>query len=226
MDFYAISGAATAFIAGMATSPHCVGMCGPIGCAVIPLGKGGTTSGNLALYHGARAISYMLLGAIFGALGSVMVVVLQSPPARVLPWVMVAALLAIGLRLDRFLPKPAGWTRAYHRLNGRLRQLPAPALSAGLGAATPLLPCGPLYMIWILCLFSGSPLLGAELGLGFALGTIPLLWLGQAAYLHYQKKFSPTLLRRIQAGIALAAAAIITWRMIASGGQFGEMLCG
>lgn len=226
MDFYAISGAATAFVAGLATSPHCVGMCGPIGCAVIPLGKGGTTSTNLALYHGARAISYMLLGAIMGAVGNGMVGILQSQPARILPWVLVGVLVAIGLRLDTYLPKPAAWGRLYSRLTQKLQQLPGPVLAGGLGAATPLLPCGPLYMIWLLCLFSGSPVLGAEMGLGFALGTIPLLWMGQAAFLHYRKKISPKILRWIQGSIALTAAAVITWRMIASDGQFGEMLCG
>lgn len=225
MEFQAITGALTAFMAGLATSPHCVGMCGPIGCAVIPMGKGGTTSTNLGLYHGMRALSYTLLGAIMGALGSTVVDLLQSTPARVLPWIMVAVLVMIGLRLDRFFPKPAAWSRYYHKLTNRMRKMSGASLGAGLGLITPLLPCGPLYLILVLCLFSGSPILGAELALGFALGTIPLLWIGQAAFLHYRKQISPNILRWIQGSIALIAAAVISWRMIASGGEFGEMLC-
>lgn len=224
-DIHTVSGALTAFVAGLATSPHCVGMCGPIGCAVIPAGKGEDHGAALALYHCCRAIAYMLLGALMGALGNGVVDLLQSSPARFLPWVLVAVLVAIGLRLDRYLPKPAAWSRYYARWQLRLRQLPAPLLGAGLGFLTPLLPCGPLYLILTLCLFSGSALLGAELAIGFALGTIPLLWLAQAGFLRARHKISPTVLMWVQRVIALSAAGIIAWRMIASEGKFGEWLC-
>jgi len=225
-EMQSVGGAATAFIAGLATSPHCVGMCGPIGCAVIPAGRGHDHGSALALYHGCRAIAYMLLGALMGALGTLVVGALQAPPARILPWVLVAVLLAIRLRLDRRLPKPQGWSRLYTKLQQRLQAVPGPLLGAGLGILTPLLPCGPLYLILTLCVFSGSPLLGAEMGLGFALGTIPLLWLAQAGMLRSRRKLSPYALLWLQRGIALIAAGVITWRMIASGGAFGEMLCG
>lgn len=215
----------TAFLAGLATSPHCVGMCGPIGCAVIPAGKGEDHATALALYHCTRALAYMIIGALMGTLGTVVVGALESTPAHFLPWVLVAVLVAIGLRLDRHLPKPAAWSRLYAVAQVRIRQMPAPVLGAGLGLLTPLLPCGPLYLILMLCLFSGSPLLGAELALGFALGTIPLLWLAQAGFLRARRKISPTVLMWIQRSIALIAAGIISWRMIASEGQFGEWMC-
>lgn len=224
-DIHTVSGAATAFIAGLATSPHCVGMCGPIGCAVIPAGKGEDHGTALALYHCCRALAYMFIGALMGALGTVVVGTLQSTPAHILPWVLVAVLIAIGLRLDRYLPKPIAWSRFYARAQLRFRQLPTPLLGAGLGLLNPLLPCGPLYLILTLCLFSGSPLLGAELALGFALGTIPLLWLAQIGFLRARKKISPVFLMWMQRIIALTAAALIAWRMIASGGAFGEWMC-
>lgn len=225
LDIHLISGAATAFLAGLATSPHCVGMCGPIGCAVIPLGKGGANSVNLGLYHAARVLAYTFVGGVAGAVGSVAVDLLQSPPARVLPWVLVAVLVAVALRLDRLMPKPVAVSRYYGKLTARLRTLPGPVLGAGLGFLTPLLPCGPLYLIVVLCLFSGSVALGAELALGFALGTVPLLWLGQSGLFFLRGKLTAQWLRITQAVLGLGAAALISWRMIASGGNFGEWLC-
>lgn len=228
MDFNLISGASMAFLAGLATSPHCVGMCGPIGCAVLPMGKGegfGSLQWASASYHLTRALAYAVVGALAGAVGSVLVDAFSLAPARVLPWILVAVLVAIALRIDRLVPKPRWWGRAYWRLSRHLRNLPRASVGAGLGVLTPLLPCGPLYMVFALALFSGSAVFGAEIGLGFALGTIPLLWLGQSGFFAYHGRMSPVALRWTQCVLALGAAGLVTWRMLASGGEWGEMFC-
>lgn len=221
-----IDGATAAFIAGLITSPHCVGMCGPIGCAALPLGRSETSlTWAMASYHLTRALAYTCFGALAGALGSDLVDFLGARPTRVLPWLMVALLLLVAFRLDRYLPKFQAWHGLFFRLNARLRRLPRWSVGAGLGALTPLLPCGPLYLVLTVALFSGSLLKGAEIGLGFALGTIPLLWLAQTGFFHARERFSPAILRWTQLGFALAAAALIAWRMIASGGEFGDQFC-
>ncbi|MEM8550037.1 MAG: sulfite exporter TauE/SafE family protein, partial [Verrucomicrobiota bacterium] len=183
MNIYVIDGAATAFIAGLLTSPHCVGMCGPIGCAVLPLGKRqGSPSWAMAGYHAMRALAYALIGALAGWIGSAALDTFSAQAFRIFPWVMVALLVMLAFRLDRFLPKPKAWHLLFSKVTAKLRQLPQPLVGTGLGLVTPLIPCGPLYLIFTLCLFSGSPLVGAELGFGFALGTIPLLWAGQSGF--------------------------------------------
>jgi copper chaperone CopZ len=63
------SGFVAIFLAGLLTSPHCVGMCGGI-----LLGQSaGSRSPALAssCYNAGRVLSYTLVGAIFGALGTV-----------------------------------------------------------------------------------------------------------------------------------------------------------
>ncbi len=228
MDFHLISGGTMAFIAGLATSPHCVGMCGPIGCAVLPMGKGEgfkSLQWAAASYHMTRALAYTLVGAMAGALGSVLVHAFSMAPAKILPWLLVAMLVAIALRIDHWIPKPRWWGRTYGRVTRHLRNVPRPAVGALLGAATPLLPCGPLYMLFALALFGGSPLFGAEIGLGFALGTIPLLWLGQSGFFAFHGRMSPLALRWTQFTLAISAAALVAWRMLASGGEWGEMFC-
>ena len=58
-------------------------------------------------------------------------------------------------------------------------------------------------------MMASSPLLGAELGLGFGLGTIPLLWLGQHAFTRLRKKFSGRWISRLQRSVAGMAALAI-----------------
>lgn len=221
-----IDSATAAFVAGLVTSPHCVGMCGPIGCATLPLGQSESSlAWATASYHLTRALSYMTICLLAGLIGGPVTAAFGAAPARVLPWVMVAFLLAVAFRLDRHFPKPKRWSGLFTKLSLRARKLPRWALGAGLGLLTPLLPCGPLYLIFTVALFSASPVRGAEIGLGFALGTIPLLALAQGGYFRYQGKFSPQRMRWIQCAFALAAAGLITYRMIASGGEFGAQFC-
>lgn len=221
-----IDSATAAFIAGLVTSPHCVGMCGPIGCATLPLGQSESSlAWATASYHLTRALAYMLIGLLAGVVGGSALDALGAAPTRILPWLMVAMLLVVALRLDRYFPKPKAWGGLFSKLSRRVRTLPRWLLGAGLGALTPLLPCGPLYLIFTVALFSGNALRGAEIGLGFALGTIPLLALFQTGFFRYQGKFSPSALRWTQCVFALAAAGLITYRMIASNGEFGEQFC-
>ena len=70
----AIDTSAAAFLAGLVTSLHCVGMCGPLSCSWA-LGKAGTPAAghsfliNTSLYHGSRLVSYGLIGMIAGLIG-------------------------------------------------------------------------------------------------------------------------------------------------------------
>src|SRR5512138_1101046 len=59
------------FLASLAGSPHCAAMCGPF----LAFAAAGTDAGTrrwttLGGYHGGRLASYVLLGAVAGALGA------------------------------------------------------------------------------------------------------------------------------------------------------------
>lgn len=92
------------------------------------------------------------------------------------------------------------------------RLTPARA-SMTMGFLTPLLPCGPLYLLFGVALLSGSSIRGAEFALGFGIGTVPLLWLAQSQIRHLQKRLSPVVLVRIQRGLALVTAVILAFRL-------------
>ncbi|PAW77316.1 MAG: hypothetical protein B9S27_08305, partial [Opitutia bacterium Tous-C8FEB] len=69
MDLAAVNSPAAAFAAGLVTSLHCAGMCGPLACALLPVRAGaGSAPAVATAYHGARLAAYGLLGAVAGGL--------------------------------------------------------------------------------------------------------------------------------------------------------------
>jgi sulfite exporter TauE/SafE len=214
MELAAVNSPAAAFVAGLVTSLHCAGMCGPLACSLMPV-KGDRSDAQTvsSVYHVARLTSYALLGGLAGGLGRAPLTWVSQSALRWLPWVMVLFFVALALRWDRHLPKLAALGRVTFRLQGWLRGRSRTEAAAALGFATPLLPCGPLYFLVALALLSGSALHGVEVMLAFGLGTVPLLWLAQTQFHWVRQKLSPLWLDRARLTLALTTAAVIGWRL-------------
>jgi uncharacterized protein len=230
MEFAGITSASAAFVAGLTTSLHCVGMCGPLACALAPTRGDNTDPLALATtYQVSRVAGYMLLGLAAGAIGQAPLASLGDAPSRFGPWIFAAFFFLIAFRLDKRLPRFAWLTRSQLRLQQTLRGRSRLGTAAAMGLATPLLPCGPLYFIVTIAAFSGSALRGAELMLSFALGTLPLLWFAQANYGWVRSRLSPRALSRLQTGVALVAALVLLWRLRGSFGfaspAFSSLVC-
>jgi sulfite exporter TauE/SafE len=215
-----------AFVVGLITSVHCVGMCGPLSCswALTPK-QGGKEVSFLtatALYHAGRIIAYTTAGAIAGLIGMVPLRWVQKSGGWILPWLLVAAFAMVGLGLDRFLPKPALLSKPLRRIQQRAFQMPATTRAALLGLVTPLLPCGPLYLMLGLAAANGSPTRGAEFSAAFALGTLPLLWLAQTQLHWMGSRLQPQTLRTVQRALATVAALVMVWRLSSGIGSDGE----
>jgi sulfite exporter TauE/SafE/plastocyanin len=178
------------FVVGLLTSFHCVGMCGGINlsqCIPAAAAKAGNSSSptvpRKALativpslqYNLGRVAAYTLVGALVGALGSVIVfngymrgaVQLAAGVFMVLMSLGMMGILpglsALGLRL----PAPVS------RLLGKLPLDGKSPLFVGL--LTGLMPCGPLQAMQLFALGSGSAANGALAMLAFAAGTLPLM---------------------------------------------------
>lgn len=209
-----ITGPGTAFLAGLVTSLHCAGMCGPLACAVLPGPAGRGDAATVAsAYHLTRLAAYAGLGALAGGLGRLPLHWLGHDVVRWLPWLLVGFFVAVALRFDRRLPQVPGLGRLYLRLATRVRAGSRLGAAAALGAATPLLPCGPLYFVVTLALLSGSAARGAEVLGAFGLGTVPLLWLAQMNFSWLRARLGPAWLGRLQTALALGVALILTWRL-------------
>ncbi len=222
MELAAVNSPATAFVAGLVTSLHCAGMCGPLSCALMP-GRGERTDAQTVstVYHVSRLVGYGLLGALAGGIWRAPLLWLSQSALRWLPWVLVVFFLGLAFRWDRHLPKIAALGRLTWKIQGWMRGRSRVEAAAALGVATPLLPCGPLYFIVALAVLSGSWLRGVEVMLAFGLGTVPLLWLAQTQFHWVRQKLSPLWLGRVRMTVALATAAIIGWRLRATLGFNG-----
>lgn len=213
-DYQVIYNGYTAMVAGLITSVHCVAMCGPLTCAFTPTRpEDSPPLLVLTCYHLAKLFAYGLVGSLAGIFGSVIIRVVEHSWLNYLPWILVLFFVAVAFRVDRFFLKPrwlGGW---YHRGARYFLKLSKPAAAAMIGLASPLLPCGPLYMIFGLALFSGSALKGAEFAIGFGIGTLPLLWLAQSHYMRLNQGMGSKWLSRVQRTLALVAALVVAWRL-------------
>lgn len=205
---------AGALVAGLATSLHCAGMCGPLACGVGTFAKSdGERMAAATAYHGARLTAYTLIGAICGALGREPLGWFFHSPAVLLPWALVVALLLLATGLEKKIPRPVFLMRFVARQRFRAQRLPVVAGAGLTGLFTPFLPCGPLYAVFIALLAAGSAARGAEVALAFGLGTVPLLWIAQHQFHRLRAKVAPATMARIQRGLALVAALVLAWRL-------------
>lgn len=178
------------FLVGLATSVHCVSMCGPMVVTyavktdeddrwqskVLP---------NLA-YQGAKLASYVLVGFALGAIGAAFNL------NGIRPWVMAFAgvfMIILGLGMTGKVPWAARLTPRPPRalvtaLSKLRRKASSDAVEGTTSLATPiafglltgLMPCAPLQAAEIAAAGTGSVLSGGVTMLAFGLGTMPLLF--------------------------------------------------
>jgi hypothetical protein len=169
---------------GTTSSLHCTTMCGPIiavASAPVTIGKGRHRPKDLALwqlqYHLGRGVTYSLIGALLGLIGTALVFLPRARLAGAVIQLGLGVVIAwVGIRqLVKGKPQGGaadGWlTRALRALvqQGSARGM------LGLGLLTGLLPCGVLYVAFSRAVLAGSMLGGALVMAAFWLGTVPLL---------------------------------------------------
>lgn len=208
-----IDTSAAAFLAGLVTSVHCVGMCGPLSCSWAISNQGGSFMRSTALYHIGRLIAYSLVGALAGFIGFMPLKFFQHGAGIVLPWLLVIAFAMVGMGLDAWLPKPRFLSAGLRRFQAAVFRMKSSLRAALLGLGTPLLPCGPLYMMFGLAMANGSAAKGAGFALAFGLGTLPLLWLAQTQLHWLGGRLQPTTMRKLQRALAFTAAVVMAWRL-------------
>ncbi|HEY9602835.1 MAG TPA: sulfite exporter TauE/SafE family protein [Allocoleopsis sp.] len=173
---------------------HCVGMCGPITVAFSLSQKQSKHQGLPLRFHIllnlGRVISYALVGAGIGALGSVVVAGGQLAgigsglrhAMAILTGVLLIWFGLVQIKPD-FLPRlpllhPLTQGKLHQRFSSAMANLSAnphwwtPAL---LGSVWGLIPCGFLYAAQIKAAETGNLWLGAATMLAFGIGTMPTM---------------------------------------------------
>lgn len=158
------------WLAGLAGSPHCVGMCGAFAAAG---SHPGDISAHPAWWHFGRLTTYAALGALAGAFGSR----LPGPGWLVhgfalLLLVIFAGALA-GVIRPLHMPIP-GVAALASRLYGRS----GVGYRFAFGLVSGLLPCGLVYTALAAPLAAQHAWIGAASMVAFGLGTVPALAFG------------------------------------------------
>ncbi len=169
-----------AFVAGLAGSAHCLGMCGALVVSVSRCIPNHTARGQL-IYASGRVLAYGFLGAVFGLAGSFVVV--ASALETFQGWILlIAGLLVVALALTRltwgdgFAPAPPSLLKLLHRARASIA---ADGDIAGiflLGCLNSLIPCGLLYTMQLRAAAAGSAWDGMFMMVAFGLGTVPALF--------------------------------------------------
>jgi len=166
------------FIVGLLTGFHCISMCG--GFVVSYTTKNaqeGTRSHKSHLkYALGKTISYTLIGAIFGLLGSI---IAFTPMMRGVAGLLAGSFLVLfGLKMLNIFPvlrKIQFKTPKFlSKFVGKESQRQSSPLIIGLLNGL-MIACGPLQAIYIMAAGTGSMLEGAKLLFVFALGTLPVM---------------------------------------------------
>lgn len=192
-----------AALAGLAGGVHCASMCGGVVTALSSQAPSGSrrviplvalpVSPRLQLqlaYNAGRILTYCLLGALVGSVGSAALIMAHiAPIERLLFGAAHAFMLLIGLYLLGWLPAlqriESVGVVLWRRLQPLLRHvLPAntPLRALGMGLLWGCVPCGMVYTLLISAMLSGSASNGALVMLAFGVGTLPnVLGLGLLA---------------------------------------------
>jgi uncharacterized protein len=174
------------FLAGVAASWHCVGMCGGFACALSGGKRGVDAARRQLLYNAGRVTTYCFLGALAGALtAGICTPRPGGPPIEsVQQGLAVVSGLLIMLIGAQFFGLFQGIRRAPmvgfggEALAGALRDLQnarSPAAPLAFGVANGFLPCPLVYGVLAQAAASGDAAPGMATMAAFGLGTFPAM---------------------------------------------------
>jgi uncharacterized protein len=177
------------FLAGVAGSWHCVGMCGGFACALgsDPRGRAATL-GRQLIYNLGRVTTYCFIGGLVGFLAAGLCTSgADAPPTsgaqRILAIASGLLMVFIGLQFlgwFRRFAGPPGLGLGGQFLVRSLRDLlraPGPAAPLAFGVFNGFLPCPLVYAFAAQAAGSGGALPGLLVMLAFGLGTFPAMLL-------------------------------------------------
>ena len=163
---------------GFLTSFHCVGMCGPliVGYTAKSAANGHKSYGTHFLYGIGKTLSYTLIGALFGAFGSVVAFTSYAQGA-----VGAAAgvfLILFGLHMLEVFPALSHFQirtpKFIMRFVGKEYRKRSNPFVIGLLNGLMII-CGPLQAMYVMAAGTGNWSEGAAILFFFGIGTLPLL---------------------------------------------------
>lgn len=211
----------SAFLLGLFSTIHCVGMCGGI-IGALSLSLPVEIRSNkprmlmfVTTYNIGRIFSYSLAGLVAGAIGTgVLASIGFDQGHAILRAIGVAMMVAIGLYLAGWLPQLAVVEKIGVPIWKKLEPvgrslLPVASLPRALayGLIWGWLPCGLVYFVLVWALTAGNAIQGALTMLAFGVGTLPTL-LATGFMTSWLTRFARSSTARQVVGLLIIAMAI------------------
>ena len=169
----------TAFIFGLISSFHCIGMCGPI-AMMLPVDRDNQAKkvSQILTYHLGRLTAYASIGLIFGLLGrGVYLAGLQQKMSIFIGVAMIAIILIpvkVFAKYNFSTPVFKLISKIKTALGSQFRDKSYKSLFT-IGLLNGFLPCGMVYVALFGAIAMQSESLGVLYMILFGLGTVPLM---------------------------------------------------
>jgi sulfite exporter TauE/SafE len=200
-----------AFLLGLISAGHCMGMCGGL---MVAAGIHSKTALVAMSYNVGRLLSYMTLGLVFGSITLLL-------PDQFLP---LLKLLSASLLLlaALYLLNANQWITSVEKLGLPIWKLVKPsaqkllpvkngATAIGLGYLWGFIPCGLVYTALAFSLGQKSPLSTTMLMLAFGLGTFPAMMGMSLLANHLRKWLSLPSVKALLAATMVIFSLTIIW---------------
>jgi sulfite exporter TauE/SafE len=166
-------------VVGVLGSVHCAGMCGPLAIALpVPQAARMKYITGRVLYNLGRVVTYMLLGAIAGAVGKRL---FMAGAQQIVSIVLGILLLIFALAPSVLHRIPTG-ALLLERLTGPVKRALGTLLQRSslvalflFGIVNGILPCGLVYVALAAAITTGDVFHGVLFMAGFGLGTVPVM---------------------------------------------------
>jgi uncharacterized protein len=169
----------TAFLFGLISSFHCIGMCGPI-AMLLPVDRSNQAKKvtQILTYHFGRLTAYGSMGLFFGLLGKGFFMAgIQQKLSIVIGIVMIVVVLIPEKSFAKY-----NFSKPIYRLISNLKQKLGSQFKNKtykslfmIGLFNGFLPCGMVYVALFGAIAMQSPQLGVLYMILFGLGTVPLM---------------------------------------------------
>jgi len=217
------------FVIGLLTSFHCLGMCGGVVISQA-IGKNGNENDSKGAkrqaafipsikYNTGRVIAYTFVGGVVGGLGQV--VSFPGVWKGIIPILGGLFMVIMGINLLGIFP-------FLRRFNIRMPYFAARKIKGNnkytpfyIGLLTGLMPCGPLQIVQLYALSTGSIISGASSMFVFSLGTVPMLFTLGAFSTIINKKHTKYILK-VSSIFVIILGFVMIGRGMALSGMKGE----
>ncbi len=198
----------TAFLFGLVSSLHCVGMCGPI-AMMLPVDRTNQAKKvtQILTYHLGRIFAYATIGFLFGLVGKGFFMAGIQQQLSIFIGIMMISIVVFPTRIvSKYnFSKPIFKviSKIKTSLGSKFKTKSYQSLFT-IGVLNGFLPCGMVYVALFGAIAMQSPILGSFYMILFGFGTIPLL----SAVVYMNSFLSISTRNKIQKAIPLVAICI------------------